>query len=73
MRLTPPESRNIPEEELLRRLRAVVLWEAAFGMLNEMTPEEIEQFDEAVKRRSLSGRESTWHEWWWSVVRIWTW
>lgn len=53
MRLTPPDSLNIPEEELQRRLRAVVLWEAAFGMLNEMTPEEIKQFDEAVKRRSL--------------------
>jgi len=47
----PSEQFNIPEEELYKRIRGVLVLEAVSGTLNELTPEQIKDFDEAVKRR----------------------
>jgi len=47
------EQLEIPTEELFRRIERVVVLEAAYGVLNELNPEEIKEFDEAVKRRTL--------------------
>lgn len=47
----PSEKLKISEGELSKRLRGVLAVEAASGILNELTPEQIKGFDEAVKRR----------------------
>lgn len=49
----PSEQLNIPEEELFERIRGVLALEVVSGTLNELTPEQIKDFDEAVKRRPL--------------------
>jgi len=49
----PPEQMRISEDELLERIKGVLVLEAVSGILNELTPEQREVFDEAVKRRPL--------------------
>jgi len=49
----PSEQLNIREEELFERIRGVLALEVVSGILNELTPEHIKDFDEAVKRRPL--------------------
>lgn len=51
--LAPPDLLNIPEEEIRRRLRVLVVLEEAFGSLSEFSHEEMVQFDDAVRRRAL--------------------
>ena len=49
----PFEQLKIPEDELFERMRGILLLEAASGILNELTPEQIKVFDEVVQRRPL--------------------
>jgi hypothetical protein len=46
---------EISREELFKRIENLVVLRAAFGILNELSPEDIEDFDELVKRRPLFG------------------
>lgn len=48
--LAPPDLLNIPEEEIRRRLRVLVVLEEAFGSLSEFSQEEMEQFDGSARR-----------------------
>jgi adenylosuccinate synthase len=47
------EQLKIPRSELVRRIRKVIAVESVFGILNELSPEQIKDFDEIVKRRPL--------------------
>jgi hypothetical protein len=49
----PIEQLEISENELCKRIRRVLILESASGILNELTPEQIKDFDEAIKRRPL--------------------
>lgn len=49
----PSEQLKIPEDELRERITGIVILELVSGILNELTPEQIKDFDEAVKRRPL--------------------
>jgi hypothetical protein len=49
----PSEKLDICEENLFERIRGVLALEAVSGILNELTPEQIKDFDEAVERRPL--------------------
>ncbi|PIU64629.1 MAG: hypothetical protein COS84_08080 [Armatimonadetes bacterium CG07_land_8_20_14_0_80_40_9] len=49
----PPEQLKIPEDELFKRIRGVLVLESISGTLNELTSGQIKDFDEAVKRRTL--------------------
>lgn len=42
---------NVSDEEITKRIRAFLTVEAVSGTLNELTPEQIKGFEEAVKRR----------------------
>jgi len=44
---------EIPDKELFERTKRILALEAMSGILKELNPEQIEIFDEAVKRRSL--------------------
>jgi hypothetical protein len=46
---TPEEMRAIPENELTRRITKLLTLEAVSGTLNDLTPEQIKIFDEAVE------------------------
>jgi len=50
---TPSYLLNLPEEELVKRLRVLVVLEGACGALDEFSPEDIKRFDETVQRRAL--------------------
>lgn len=45
------EFRKISENELIRRIKKLMTLEAVSGTLNDLTPEEIAIFDEAVEGR----------------------
>ena len=45
------EFREISENELIRRIQKLMTLEAVSGTLNDLTPEEIAIFDEAVEGR----------------------
>lgn len=42
---------NLKQEELTNRIKRVIAIEATAGMLNDLTPEQIELFDAAVEGR----------------------
>ncbi|MBE9215626.1 hypothetical protein IQ247_23650 [Plectonema cf. radiosum LEGE 06105] len=48
---SPEEFRAIPDKELTRRIDKLLVLEAVSGTLNDLTPEEIAIFDEAVEGR----------------------
>ena len=45
------EFRAIPENELIRRIQKLLTLEAVSGTLNDLTPEQIAIYDEAVEGR----------------------
>ncbi|MBW4613822.1 MAG: hypothetical protein KME21_11195 [Desmonostoc vinosum HA7617-LM4] len=45
----PEEFRAISDDELTRRIDKLLVLEAVSGTLNDLTPEQIKIFDEAVK------------------------
>lgn len=45
------EFKAIPENELIRRIDKLLVLEAVSGTLNDLTPEQIAIFDEAVEGR----------------------
>ncbi|MEA5572815.1 hypothetical protein [Calothrix sp. UHCC 0171] len=47
--LPPEEFRAISEHELTRRIKKLLTLEAVSGTLNDLTPEQIKIFDEAVE------------------------
>lgn len=46
----PQQVLDIPEDELVSIIRDIMVMKSVAGMLNELTPEQMQQFDEAVKR-----------------------
>jgi len=50
--LTPDEMTAIPDNELTRRITKLLTLEAVSGTLNDLTPEQIKIFDEAVEGAS---------------------
>lgn len=50
-KFTPEEMRAIPEHDLTRRITQILTVEAVSGTLNDLTPEQIQMFDEAVEGR----------------------
>ncbi|MBC1237194.1 hypothetical protein [Nostoc sp. 2RC] len=48
---TPEEMKAITEHELTRRIDKILVLEAVSGTLNDLTPEQIKMYDEAVKRK----------------------
>ncbi|MEH2164221.1 MAG: hypothetical protein V7K38_25005 [Nostoc sp.] len=49
--LSTEEMRAITEHELTRRIDKILVLEAVSGTLNDLTPEQIKMYDEAVKRK----------------------
>lgn len=45
-----PDFYSVSEEELTQRIKRVLSLHLVSGMLNDLTPEEMKLFDEAVKR-----------------------
>lgn len=50
-KFTPEEMKAIPECDLIRRIRKILTVEAVSGTLSDLTPEQIQMFDEAVEGR----------------------
>jgi hypothetical protein len=50
-KFSPEEFRAIPDYELTRRIDKLLVLEAVSGTLNDLTPEQIRIFDEAVEGR----------------------
>ncbi len=48
----PQQILDIPEEELIRIIRDVMTFDSMAGLLNDLTPEQMQRFDAAVKRGS---------------------
>jgi hypothetical protein len=48
---SPEEMRAIQEEDLIRRIDKILVLEAVSGTLSDLTPEQIQMFDEAVEGR----------------------
>ncbi len=48
---TPEEMRAISEHDLTRRITKILTVETVSGTLNDLTPEQIKMFDEAVEGR----------------------
>jgi hypothetical protein len=48
---TPEEMKAITEPDLTRRIDKILVLEAVSGTLNDLTPEQIKMYDEAVKRK----------------------
>ncbi|MHC5938415.1 hypothetical protein [Nostoc sp.] len=49
--LSPEEMRVIKDNDLTRRIDKILVLEAVSGTLNDLTPEQIKMYDEAVKRK----------------------
>ncbi|MEH1998688.1 hypothetical protein [Nostoc sp.] len=49
--LSPEEMRAIKDNDLTRRMDKILVLEAISGTLNDLTPEQIKMYDEAVKRK----------------------
>lgn len=45
-----PDINSISEEELAKRIKSILSLHLVSGMLNDFTPEQMQIFDEAVKR-----------------------
>lgn len=52
-RLPKGQLESISDKELARRLEGVMSIEVMSGLLKDLSPEQIEAFDEAVKRREF--------------------
>jgi hypothetical protein len=50
-RFSPEEMRAIKDNDLTRRIDKILVVEAVSGTLNDLTPEQIKMYDEAVKRK----------------------
>ena len=50
-KFTQEEMRAIPEQDLIRRITKILTVEAVSGTLNDLTPEQIKIFEEAVEGR----------------------
>lgn len=50
---SPEKLLSITDEELTKRVRRIIVIEATAGMLQDLTPEEMKAFKEAVKRRKF--------------------
>jgi hypothetical protein len=48
---SPEEMRAIHDDDFIRRIDKILVLEAVSGKLNDLTPEQIKMYDEAVKRR----------------------
>ncbi|MFH7025246.1 MAG: hypothetical protein ACHBN1_07550 [Heteroscytonema crispum UTEX LB 1556] len=48
---SPEEFRSIKDDELTDRIDSILVLEAVSGTLNDLTPEQIKMYDEAVKRK----------------------
>jgi hypothetical protein len=48
---SPEEMRAIKDDDLTKRIDSILILDAISGTLNDLTPEQIKMFDEAVKRR----------------------
>lgn len=48
---TPEEMKAITEPDITRRIDKILVLEAVSGTLNDLTPEQIKMYDEAVKRK----------------------
>jgi hypothetical protein len=49
--LSSEEMRAIKDNDLTRRIDKILVLEAVSGTLNDLTPEQIQMYDEAVKRK----------------------
>ena len=45
-----PDINSISEEELTKRIKSILSLNLVSGMLNDLTPEQMQIFDESVKR-----------------------
>jgi len=45
-----PDVNNISEEKLTKRIKRILSLHLVSGMLNDLTPEQMQMFDESVKR-----------------------
>jgi hypothetical protein len=50
-RFSPEEMRAIKDNDLTRRIDKILVVEAVSGTLNDLTPDQIKMYDEAVKRK----------------------
>ena len=50
-RFSPQEIRAIKDDDLTRRIDKILVLDAVSGTLNDLTPEPIKMYDEAVKRK----------------------
>ena len=50
-KFSPEEMRAIKDDDLTRRIDKILVLEAVSGTLNDLTPEQIKMYDEAVKRK----------------------
>ncbi|MCF2148473.1 hypothetical protein IQ276_018985 [Desmonostoc muscorum LEGE 12446] len=48
---SPEDMKAITELDLTRRIDKILVLEAVSGTLNDLTPEQIKMYDEAVKRK----------------------
>ena len=48
-KFSPEEMRAIKDDDLTRRIDSILVLEAVSGTLNDLTPEQIKMYDEAVK------------------------
>lgn len=46
----PQQVLDIPEDELVSIIRDIMAFEGMVGLLKDLTPEQMQRFDEAVKR-----------------------
>ncbi|GAP95782.1 hypothetical protein [Leptolyngbya sp. NIES-2104] len=46
----PQQVLDIPEDELISIIQDIMAFEGMSGLLKDLTPEQIQRFDEAVKR-----------------------
>lgn len=49
----PQDVLSLTDDELAQRIEKMMMIELVAGMLQELTPEEMESFDEAVQRREF--------------------
>ncbi|MEH2330880.1 hypothetical protein [Nostoc sp.] len=50
-KFSPEEMREIKDDDLTDRIDSILILEAVSGTLNDLTPEQIKMYDEAVKRK----------------------
>ena len=50
-KLSPEYVKSISDDDLTNRIDSILVIEAVSGTLNDLTPEQIKMYDEAVERR----------------------